>query len=67
MSKYIVAYVSGIAMQVAVKITDNYTMGVIEAFLPDENTLTPKEEKQWIKDNNKRMKSICKLLNENNL
>lgn len=44
-----------------------YTEGVIEAFLPDVDTLTQKEEKQWIEENNKRMTAICKFLNDNNL
>ena len=44
-----------------------YTEGVIESFLPDENSMTAKEERLWIKNNNKRMEAICKFLNDNNL
>jgi hypothetical protein len=65
--KYTTVEISGIIMQVALK-TDikGYTEGVIEAFLP-ESGLSEKEERAWIIKNNKRMKAICKFLNENNL
>lgn len=65
--KYITQSISGIITQIAkpTKIK-GYTEGVIESFLPDEG-LTPSQEKEWIKENNKRMNAICKFLNDNNL
>jgi hypothetical protein len=68
MTKYTTVEVSGIITQIA-KPTEvkGYTEGIIEVFLPDENSMTDKECNAWIKDNNKRMKAICKFLNENNL
>jgi len=67
MDKYITVEISGIVTQIAKEIQPGYTEGVIEAFLPDENQLTKKQEREWIAENNKRMKAICKFLNENNL
>jgi hypothetical protein len=67
MKKYITVKVHGIIMQVAMVIEGSYTEGVIECFLPDENTLTEKEEQEWIKQNNKRMAAICDFLNEKGL
>lgn len=63
--KYTTVKISGIITQVA-KTTDivGYTEGVIECFLPDENKLSKKEERAWIKQNNKMMQDICNLLNE---
>lgn len=71
MSKYITVDIGGIITQIA-KPTDipGYTEGVIEAFLPDDEVLkgwNAEQEKQWVKENNKRMKAICKFLNDNNL
>lgn len=67
MKKYTTVSISGIITQIAkpTKI-DGYTEGVIEVFLPDDG-LTQKEEKEWIKENNKRMEAICDFLNKNNL
>lgn len=66
--KYTTVKISNIIIQIA-KQTEikGYTEGILEVFLPDENIMTAKQEKQWIKDNNKRMKAICKFLNDNDL
>jgi len=63
--KYTTVRISGIIIQVA-KTTDliGYTEGVIESLLPDENQLTEKEQREWIKTNNKMMQDICDLLNK---
>lgn len=66
--KYVTVEVSNIIIQIA-KPTDipGYAEGIIEVFLPDETKMTEKEQADWEKANNKRMKAICKFLNENNL
>lgn len=66
--KYVTTEVSGIITQIA-KPTDvpGYTEGIMEVFLPDETKMTDAESRKWIAENNKRMKAICKFLNENNL
>lgn len=71
MPKYVTVEISGIITQIAkpTKIK-GYTEGVLEAFLPDNDTtqeLTDKEANLWIKENNKRMKAICEFLNKSNL
>lgn len=68
MTKYTTVKVSGIITQIA-KTTDikGYTEGVLEVFLPDEDKMTDKESRQWIKENNLRMEKICAFLNENDL
>jgi hypothetical protein len=67
--KYVTVTTSTIITQVAKRtLTPGYTEGVIECFLPDNpEDMTKKEEREWIKQNNKRMKAICKFLNENDL
>lgn len=68
MAKYTIVSINSIIIQVALT-TDvkGYTIGVIESMLPDENELTEAQAKKWTLENNKRMKAICKFLNENNL
>ena len=63
---YTTVKISGIITQIATTEIKGYTIGVLEVFLP-EKEMKEKEEKQWIKSNNKRMEAICKFLNENNL
>ena len=67
MAKYVTVEISGIITKIAKELEPGYTEGVIEIFFPDEGELTRKQEREWIVENNKRMKAICKLLNENNL
>lgn len=67
MAKYVTVEISGIVTQIAKELEPGYTEGVIEIFFPDEGELPKNQEKQWIAENNKRMKAICKFLNENNL
>jgi len=67
MDKYVTVEISGIVTQIAKKLEPGFTEGVIEIFFPDEGELPKNQEKQWIAENNKRMKAICKFLNENNL
>lgn len=69
--KYICVTVNGIILQIA-KHTEikNLTEGVLEVFLPDDSELErwgEKESEDWTLSNNKRMKAICKFLNDNNL
>ncbi len=66
--KYITDTIGKIITRISTK-TDipGYTHGVIESFICDPEELTEKEVNQWIKENNKRMKAICKFLNENDL
>lgn len=63
--KYITVKVSGIITQIA-KPTEikGYTEGVLEVFLPDEDNMTDKESRQWIRENNLRMEKICAFLND---
>ena len=42
-----------------------YFESVIECFLPDEGT-SKKDIEKWVRENNIRMKAICKFLNDNN-
>ena len=69
--KYTCVTVNGIILQVAKKTEiKGYTEGVLEAFLPDDSELErwgEKESEDWTLANNKRMKAICKFLNDNNL
>ena len=66
--KYVTVEISGIVTQIAKKLKPGYTEGVIEIFFPDDDVkLTKKQQNAWIAENNKRMKAICKFLNENNL
>lgn len=67
MKKYTTVTISGIITGIALE-TDvkGYTEGVLEVFLPDED-MPEKEVSKWVKENNKRMKAICKFLNENKL
>ena len=68
MDKYVTVEIHGIVTQIAKKIAPGYTEGVIEIFFPDDDVkLTKKQQNAWIAENNKRMKAICKFLNENNL
>ena len=66
--KYVTVEISGIVTQIAKKLEPGFTKGVIEIFFPDDDVkLTKKQQNAWIAENNKRMKAICKFLNENNL
>ncbi len=68
MAKYVTVEISGIIIQIAKKLEPGFTEGVIEIFFPDDDVkLTKKQQNAWIAENNKRMKAICKFLNENNL
>ena len=70
MAKYVTVEIReiGIITQIAKKMGPGYTKGVIEIFFPDDDVkLTKKQQNAWIAENNKRMKAICKFLNENNL
>lgn len=67
MGKYVTVEISGIITTIGKEIKPNYTEGLIEVFLPDETKMTAKQEQEWTKENNKRMKAICKFLNDNNL
>ncbi len=68
MDKYVTVEISGIVTQIAKKLEPGFTEGVIEIFFPDDDVkLTKKQQNAWIAENNKRMKAICKFLNENNL
>lgn len=71
MAKYVTVEISGIITQIA-KSTEikGYTEGILECFLPDNDTtqeMTEPENNKWIRENNKRMKAICKFLNDSNL
>lgn len=66
--KYICTEIAGIITQIAVATEiEGYTEGVLQVLLPDENQMTEKEQKIWIKKSNERMKKICKFMNENKL
>ena len=66
--KYITSRISGIITQIAENTEIvGYTKGVIEVFLPDEGELTAKQEREWIKKNNKRMQRLCEVMNQENL
>ena len=69
--KYILISISDVIIQIAEKTeTKNYTEGILESILPDDEELetwTDKQIKDWEASNNKRMKAICKFLNDNNL
>ena len=69
--KYATKAISSIITQIVMK-TDvpGYTIGVIESFIPTDEEIakmSTKETRMWITTNNKRMKAICKLMNEQNL
>lgn len=66
MVKYIPITVSTIVIAIGESTPiKGYSKTVLESIIPDDLPL--KEEKRWIKENNKRMKAICKFMNDNNL
>lgn len=68
MPKYTTVMVGGIITQIAKKTSiKGYTEGVLEVFLPDENSMDESEINAWIQENNVRMTKICRFLNQNNL
>lgn len=65
-AKYLTVEISGVITQIAKQTAfAGYTEGVIEIFLPDEKSMTGKEQDEWVKKNNKMMKAICRFMNEN--
>jgi len=68
MKKYITTKVGSIITRIA-KPTEikGYTEGVLECFLPDENSMTDEDCDKWIIENNNRMRAICDFLNKSNL
>lgn len=63
--KYILIKFSSIIIQISKQTQINNTEIILEATLPDiKNYML---QKRWIKESNKRMKAICKFLNENDL
>jgi len=69
--KYICIKTTGVIGRIAIE-TDipGYTEGILEPFFPSEEELetwNKIKQKEWIKQNNKRMRAICKFLNENDL
>lgn len=71
MKKYIVCYNCGVASRIATKTdAEGYTLGVLEPFFPSDEELlkwSRKEVREWTKTNNRRLKAVCKFLNENQL
>ena len=69
MSKYILVTLSKIHAKIALKTgIKGYSVDVIESILPTEEEMigwNGKEVNNWIKQNNKRMESICNFLNQN--
>lgn len=67
--KYTIVEISGVITQIALKTEiEGYTEGVMEIFFPDDvEKWSTKKSNKWIAENNKRMKAICKFLNENSL
>ena len=74
MKKYIVVYSAGLATRIARKISPfgrgSYTEGILEPFFPSDAELlkwSRKEVREWTRANNKRLREICKFLNEKKL
>lgn len=71
MIKYDTLKVAGVIVSICKSSkTKDFKEKVIDVFLPDYetlNALSRSEEKQWISENNNRMKQICDFMNENNL
>ena len=66
--KYITSEICGIITQIALRTEiAGYTEGVIESMLPDTEKWKEGKIQLWIKENNRRMRAICKFLNKNNL
>lgn len=69
--KYTLVTISGIHSKISLKTkTKGYSIAVIEVLFPTDKEIEKWSDKQsdkWIFENNKRMESICKFLNENNL
>jgi len=66
--KYIPIMVGDIVLSVGKEIKSGYAESVISAVLPNDeelNKMTDTQVWEWEKQNNKRMLSICKFLNEN--
>ena len=70
-NKYITVRVSGIVTRVAEKTPNSaHVIGVIDAVIPSDielDTWSEQKQNEWINQNNKRMRAICKLLNDKNL
>jgi hypothetical protein len=68
MNKYIIVKCGKVITRIAeATAIHGYTIGIIEPFFPSEDELkawTKKNELEWIRTNNKRMRAICKFLNE---
>ena len=69
--KYICVSIEGVITQIAIQSSiKGYTEGILQTFYPDESEYknwTKKQNQDWVLQNNKRMKAICKFLNDNNL
>jgi len=67
--KYKVIYITGIATQIGHSTEiKGYTVGVFYSHIPsneEAEAMGNKACKEWIRENNKRMRAICKFLNEN--
>lgn len=64
MTKYKLATISGIHVQIATDLGRGYTKGVMEIFFPDESSkMSVRKQKKWTKENNERMEAICYFLN----
>jgi hypothetical protein len=63
--KYTVWYEYGVAVGIATK-----TKGVLRSIWPSQEELLPmsrKEVREWTRTNNRRLRKVCKFLNENKL
>ena len=69
--KYVTVKIGNIITQIAKPTNiEGYTIGVLEAFMPDAGDLQNWNDVRvnvFIEENNKRMNAICKFLNDNNL
>lgn len=65
MKKYKVIYQGNIATRIAIEIdVKGYTEGVLEPFFPEFDEMTPTEKHLWVVENNRFIKRVCQLLNE---
>ena len=71
MAKYTTVKIASIILQVVEKTElKGFTKAVLYSLLPDDEELAEwpaTKVNHWVKDNNRRMKTICKFMNENNL
>lgn len=65
--KYEALTLRGAIVLIIENLDGEFKRGIVEPILPEMEGWTRKRRESWIRTNNKRMRAICKLLNEKGL